>query len=118
MKARNFIKIVLRNCIIHRKHEGQPYKYPPEPPLPRERVACEQAFSYCGIDYAGPVFIKNIYGSDNRLYELWISLIACSSSRAIYLDLVIDSSGPACINILNRFLIHLVLQKRFISDNG
>ena len=30
VKARNFIKKVLRNCIICRKHEGQSYKYPPE----------------------------------------------------------------------------------------
>ena len=53
VKAQNFIKKVLRNCIICRKHEGQSYKYPPKPPLPR-------AFSYCSIDYTGPVFIKNI----------------------------------------------------------
>ena len=60
VKAQNFIKKVLRNCIICRKHEGQSYKYPPKPPLPREHVACKLAFSYCSIDYTGPVFIKNI----------------------------------------------------------
>ena len=69
VKVQNFIKKVLRNCIICRKHEGQSYKYPPEPPLPRERAACEQAFSSCGIDYAEPVLIKNVYGSDNQLYK-------------------------------------------------
>ena len=69
MKAQNFIKKVLRNCIICRKHEGQSYKYPPGTPLPRERVVCELAFSYCDINYAGPAFIKNIYRSDNQLYN-------------------------------------------------
>ena len=103
VKAPNFIKKILRNCIICRKHEGQSYKYPPEPLLPREGVACERAFSYCGIDYTGPVFIKNIYGSDNQLYKSLISLITCASSRAICLDLVSDSSAPACINVFNRF---------------
>ena len=63
VKARNFIKNVLRNCIVCSKYKGQPYKYPPEPPLACESVACEPAFSYCSINYAGPVFIKNIYGS-------------------------------------------------------
>ena len=118
MKARNFIKKVLKTCIICRKHEGQSYKYPSETPLPRECVACERAFSYYGIDYAGSVFIKNIYGSDNQLYKSWISLITCASSRAIYLDLVIDSSGPACINMLNRLFNTFGAPKRFISDNG
>ena len=118
VKARSVIKKVLRNCIVCRKHEGQSYKFIPEPPLPRKRVACERAFSYCGIDYTGPVFIKNIYGSDNQLYKSWISLVTCASSRAIFLDLVIDSSGPACINMLNRFLIHLVLQNDLFQIMG
>ena len=39
-------------------------------------------------------------------------------SRAIYLDLVIYSSGPACISMLNRFFNTFGAPKRFISDNG
>ena len=67
VKARNFSKEILRNCIICRKHEGQSYKYPPEPLLPCKCVTCERAFSYCGIDFTGSVFIKDIYRSDNQL---------------------------------------------------
>ena len=106
------------NSINCRKYEGQSYKYPPEPPLSRERVACERAFSYCGVGYTGPIFIKNIYGSDDHLYKSWILFITCASSRAIYLDLVTDSSGPACINMLNRFFNTFGAPKQFISDNG
>ena len=36
----------------------------------------------------------------------------------MYLNLVIDSSGPACINMLNRFFNTLVLQNDCISGNG
>ena len=43
VKARNFSKEILRNCIICRKHEGQSYKYPPESLLPCKRVTCERA---------------------------------------------------------------------------
>ena len=118
VKAQNFIKKVLRNCIICRKYEEQSYKYPPESPLPHERIACERALSYCSIDYAGSVFIKNIYGSDNHLYKSWISLVACASGRVMYLNLVIDSSGPACINMLNRFFNTLVLQNDLFQVMG
>ena len=52
------------------------------------------------------------------MYKSWIALIICASSRPIYLDLVIDSSGPACINKLNRFFNTFGTPKRFISDNG
>ena len=44
--------------------------------------------------------------------------MTCASSRAIYLDLVIDSSGPACINMLNKFFNTFDALKRFISYNG
>ena len=52
------------------------------------------------------------------MYKSWISLIKCSSSRAIYLYFIINSSGPVCINILNRFFNAFGATKQFISDNG
>ena len=45
-----------------------------------------------------------------------IPLIACASSTAV--DLVFDSSSPACTDMLNRFFnIFVVAPKQFISDN-
>ena len=64
------------------------------PPLPSNRVTRTGAFSSIGIDYAGPVFIKNIYHNDcDSLHKAWISLKICTCSRAIYLDLATDLTG-------------------------
>ena len=72
-----------------KKFEGRPYFYPESPALPECIIVPSYRFSNIGIDYAGSVFIKN--GSQLKLhggiYKVWILLITCCTSRAIYLDI-------------------------------
>ncbi|XP_011408730.1 PREDICTED: uncharacterized protein LOC100636053, partial [Amphimedon queenslandica] len=39
--------------------EGQSYAVPPMPPLPTNRVSERPLFYYTGVDFAGPIFVKN-----------------------------------------------------------
>ena len=117
-QPRNFIKRIISDCSSCRYYEGAPYAYPDSGPLPRERVSKENAFTNIGIDYAGPVYVKNIYDSDGSTYKAWIAIVTCASSQAMYLDLVTDCSGPACVNLLKRFTSIFGCPKVVISDNG
>ena len=45
------------------------------------------------LDYAGPIRVKNIFDVNNDLCKCWIALVTCASSRAVYLDLVVDCSA-------------------------
>ena len=54
-------EILLNSVETCRRFEGEAYTYPAEPPLPEARVTCSHAFHSLAIDYAGPVFIKNVY---------------------------------------------------------
>ena len=82
MQARNFIKKIIYECNICKRHEGKSYTYPEIPPLPRQRVMYDFVFSYIAIDYAGPVYVKNVYGNDENMYKAWIVIITCANSRA------------------------------------
>ena len=64
-KAQKFISSVIKNCFICKKVEGPAYKYPPAPDLLSARVAFAPAFTDTGVDFAGSVFLKNIYDSQN-----------------------------------------------------
>ena len=75
-------------------------------------------FYNIGIDYAGPVYVYNVYNKDNELFKAWISLITCQSSRAVYLDLATDYSGKSCINVLRRCFSRRGTPNLIISDNG
>ena len=62
------------------KDEGTTYKYPAGPDLSLTRVAFTPAFTYTSLDYAGPVFVKNIYDSQN-MYKAWVFIFTCASPR-------------------------------------
>ena len=117
-KPRNIIKRVIKECHTCRKHEGKPYGYPNEPALPRERVAANYAFQNMGIDYLGPVYVKDIYANSNETHKAWIAIATCTTTRAVYLDLVSDCSGPTCVNLLKRLASTHGQSKVMISDNG
>ena len=86
--------------------EGKSYDYPEAPPLPEFRVQNDYAFSYSGIDYAGPVFVKNIYAKagDDVMHKCWMVLFTCCNSRSVFLDLVPDCSAESCVSTLTRSL--------------
>ena len=60
-QGRSYVNKILRQYIVRKKHEGKAYYYPEEYLLPKERIASDFAFSYVGIDYAGPLFLFKVY---------------------------------------------------------
>ena len=117
-KVKQFIKKIIYQCSVCTKHEGKAYKYPQPPDLPASRLKPSTAFANVGIDYAGPIFVKNVYNIDNELFKAWICLITCQVSRAIYLDIATDYSSLSCINILRRFMSRRGTPAEILSDNG
>lgn len=117
-KGRSFVRKIINSCYLCKRLEGKPYSYPNPPQLPAERLSIEHAFSSIGIDHAGPVHVKNIYGDSNETFKAWIVLITCASSRAIYLDLASSLSSKECVETLKRFIARYGAPKVVISDNG
>ncbi|XP_047143026.1 uncharacterized protein LOC124817231 [Hydra vulgaris] len=92
--------------------------YPPSPPLPLCRLCDEYPFKYTAVDYAGPVFNKNIYGDSDIMYKGWIFLFTCASTRSICLDLVSDILSAVYILGLRCFFARRGVPSKIISDNG
>ena len=105
---------MVHRCTICKKHEGAPFNGPPPPPLPEFRVKEDHAFTYTGVDFAGPVFVRNSSGSS----KAWICLFTCLVTRAIHLDIVSDLSTTTFIQCLKRFAARRGLPRKFLSDNG
>ncbi|KAL5518067.1 hypothetical protein EMCRGX_G003740 [Ephydatia muelleri] len=59
VRGRSFIRRILHECLVCKKMQGQHYIIPPSPPLPEFRVQQAQPFSSCGVDYAGPLYLKD-----------------------------------------------------------
>lgn len=116
-RTRLFVKKIIHKCSLCMLFEGKPFAYPPSPDLPQCRLSPEFPFTYVGIDYAGPVYVKNIY-QQGDMFKSWIFLYTCASTRGVYLDLVPDASAHSCIRGLRRFISDRGAPKLIISDNG
>ena len=97
---------------------GKPYDTPCAPPLPPYCVSEDAAFSQIGIDFPGPLFVRNIYSNDNQSYKCYIALFSCASTRALHLELFPDLPGSTFIPALKRFLSCRGIQVQILSDNG
>lgn len=116
LKGRSLTRSLLHRCILCKRFEGAPFRPPPPPPLPRHRIKDDPAFSYTGVDFAGPLNIR-AQGMTTTT-KVWICLYTCFVTRAVHLDAVPDSSTQTFIRCLKRFAARRGLPCKFISDNG
>ena len=99
IKGRYFVKSVIHQCHLCRRHEGKPYSAPPPPPLLTFRVEEAPQFSFTGVDFAGPLYVR----SNGEVRKVWICLYTCCFVRAIHLDLVPDLSTHAFLRSFRHF---------------
>jgi hypothetical protein len=63
-----------------------------------------RVFLNCGIDYAGPILIKEGRGRGKRSVKAYIAIFVCFVTRATHLELVSDCTTEAFVNACKRFM--------------
>ena len=84
--GRSLVRKVLHRCVTCRRFEGRAIYPPPPPPLPAFRVKEAPAFTYTGVDYAGPLYVKG--PNNSKESKVWICLYTCCVVRAIHLEVL------------------------------
>ena len=111
-----FVKRTLASCTVCRRYEGKSYRVPPQSDLPEFRLSQKPAFTYVGIDYAGPLYIK--VSGQSALQKVYVLLFTCCSVRSVHLELATDLSVDVFIRCLRRFAARRGLPELIISDNA
>ena len=114
-KGRQFVKKMLKKCFICRKMEGRPFHSPPPAAMPEYRVTQAAPFSNVGIDFAGPLYVKEKKGDSSKVY---ICLFVCCTTRALHLELVQNLTASAFLNCLRRFCARRGTPNIINSDNA
>ena len=109
------MKKITSRCTVCRRYEGRGFKVPPQPDLPEFRIQ-NSAFTYVGVDYAGPLYIKELSCSTTK--KVYILLFTCCSTRAVDLELATDLSADMFIRCLWRFTARRGLPEIIVSDNA
>ena len=87
VKGRETIKKVLRKCVMCKFIQGQTITPPETPCLPSFRINCNHAFEHVGVDYAGPVFYKNVNKQSTELLKCSVLLITCAVTITVHIKL-------------------------------
>ena len=84
-KGRKTVQNVIRRCVLCKRFNARTFLPPPTPDLPSFRLNCDFAFQHTGLDFAGPLYIKEKCCKDSSL-KVYILLLTCATSRALHLE--------------------------------
>ena len=113
--GRQYVRKLLRHCVICRKHGSRPYATPESAPLPKVRVQDVSPFTITGVDFTGALYVKQCNGEESKVH---ICLFTCATSRAVHLEVVTDLSVPTFLLAFRRFAARRSLPQVMMSDNA
>ena len=109
------VKPILSECVTCRIFTGKLYSTPPTAALPDFRVNEAPPFSRVGVDFAGPLYVKEKSGQMGKAH---IALFSCCVTRAVHLELVEDFSTEMFRLCLLRFIAKIRMPVLIVSDNA
>ena len=77
-RGRGYIRMILHKCVTCKRVNARPYPYPSISNIPSFRARDDVPFSAIGVDYAGPLLCKNVFGGKGTLFKCWIALYTFS----------------------------------------
>ncbi|XP_058449018.1 uncharacterized protein LOC131428978 [Malaya genurostris] len=115
VKAKRCISRILKRCVrCFRVNPRNVQQFMGD--LPSCRVTPALPFMRTGVDYAGPVFLKQ--GRSKAPLKGYIALFVCMTTKALHLELVSSLSTDTFLGALHRFVGRRGNVSEIFSDNG
>ena len=109
------MKRILHQRVTCKKAEGRPFRSVNFPPLPQPRVTGSQPFQVTGVDYPGPLYLRNNKTETSKCYVCLFTYVAI---RTVHLELVQDNTTNAFLKAFTRFISTGGVPECIISDNA
>ena len=116
VKGCSSVQKVISRCIICKFIHGKFILPPSTPQLPKYRVCCEYPPENVGVDYAGPLYIQDVYFKSKEMPKCYILLFTWATTRCVHLELV-SGFHAGTLLCLKRFISRRGKPNLFISDN-
>lgn len=118
VNARNSIKKQIHQCIKCFRQKGQTMTQIMGD-LPKSRTLENVApFTHTGIDYAGPLMIKEDKSRKAKSYKGYIVLFVCFSTKSIHIEIVKDLTTVRFLEALCRFVSRRGYPSIIYTDHG
>ena len=117
IKGRQTVRKIINPCVTCKKVQGKVLRPPPTPALPEYRVCAEFPFQVTGFDFAGPLFVKDIYSKSSDVNKCFIMVFTCAASLFTYLELSPDMASVSFTNCFKRFISRCGTPAKVVSNN-
>ena len=107
---------ILKHCVTCKRWQGAPYGNPKTADMPNFRATEAIPFSQSGIDFAGPLSVKDPKSRD--MHKIYIAVFTCCVTRAVHLELVDDLSAETFQRALRRFSARRGTPNLIVTDNA
>ena len=119
VKGRQAVKHVVKKCFLCKKLEGLAYPSPVTCDLPEFRVGANRAFETAGVDFCGPVYLKDMYAKDDdKMRKAYIVITTCATTRMVHFEVTPDLTTAAYVRSQMRFISRRGCPSMMVSDNG
>lgn len=86
--------------------------------MPSVRVTPARLFLNTGIDFCGPIKLKNPLQRKHNITKAWICVFVCMSVKAIHLEIVTSLSTEGFLMAFDRVLSRRGMCQNIYCDNG
>jgi len=117
ISLRSVLHSVLINCTVCVRFDAKP-THPFMADLPRARIQPRRSFDQVGVDYAGPLQLKESRLRKSRIFKIYIAVFICFTTKAVHLEVVTELSTDAFLAAFDRFVARRGLPADVYSDCG
>ncbi|XP_050065611.1 uncharacterized protein LOC126554599 [Aphis gossypii] len=117
ISVRAVIRRVIGQCTICVRTLAQS-PHPMMADLPSSRVQMCRPFTRVGIDYAGPLSMRECRLRKARQYKIYVAVFVCMATKAVHLEVVSELSTNAFLAAFDRFAARRGLPTDIFSDCG
>ncbi|XP_036151070.1 uncharacterized protein LOC118648763 [Monomorium pharaonis] len=117
LDGKNQIRKIVRQCVRCIRFRASPVEYKMAD-LPKSRLNESIAFNHTGLDFFGPMFVKEKKQRNRGRVKVYGCVFICMSSKAVHIEIVSDLSTEAFLAALKRFMGRRAIPAHIYSDNG
>ena len=99
-KGRQQVKCSTMHCVTCKKVQGKSFLKAQVGELPSIRSTQARSFERTGVDFAGPLYVKQ----DGKSNKTYVAIFSCAVTRGMHLALVKDQSTNTFKNELKKFI--------------
>lgn len=122
LRGRETVKKIIRRCVVCRRFDATPCKPSRFADLPSTRVSDDPPFTHIGLDFAGPLYVKetrtNSEAGDSDPNKVYVCLFTCASTRAVHMELTRTLNVQDFLLAFRRFASRRGLPATIQSDNA